>query len=138
MAFSTPCFTHAVPFRKGDPVGSRWIDNEPLFIDWSKASVDWLSTASEARWQGHTFFLSPGVCWSCSSWWVQALATHTDALTVATQVHQVTYLRLLEQARLWAFVDNFRLFGLLSLLCLPLIFLLKSAPSHAQSRTDAH
>lgn len=24
-----------VPFRKGDPDGSRWLDNEPLFIQWT-------------------------------------------------------------------------------------------------------
>jgi hypothetical protein len=53
-----------VQFRKGDPEGSRWIDNEPLYADWSKASVDWLSTAREARWQGHKMFLTSGVCWS--------------------------------------------------------------------------
>jgi hypothetical protein len=29
------------------------------------------------------------------------------------------------QAHLWAFVDNFRLFGLLALGCVPLIFLFK-------------
>ncbi|HAO77612.1 MAG TPA: hypothetical protein DCQ92_01310, partial [Verrucomicrobia subdivision 3 bacterium] len=53
-----------VPFRKGDPEGNRWIDNEPLFVDWSRASVDWLSTASEARWQGHKFFFTSGVTWT--------------------------------------------------------------------------
>jgi hypothetical protein len=53
-----------VPFRKGDPEGNRWIDNEPLFVDWSRASVDWLSTASEARWQGHKMFFTAGVTWS--------------------------------------------------------------------------
>lgn len=53
-----------VPFRKGDPQGNRWIDNEPLFVDWSRASVDWLSTASEARWQGHKFFFTSGVTWT--------------------------------------------------------------------------
>jgi hypothetical protein len=31
-----------VPFRKGDPEGNRWLDAEPLFIDWSTASVLWL------------------------------------------------------------------------------------------------
>lgn len=53
-----------VPFRKGDPHGNRWIDNEPLFIDWSSNSVDWLSTASEARWQGHQFFFKDGITWT--------------------------------------------------------------------------
>jgi hypothetical protein len=53
-----------VPFRKGDPEGNRWIDNEALFVDWSRASVDWLSTVPEARWQGHKMFLTAGVTWS--------------------------------------------------------------------------
>lgn len=53
-----------VPFRKGDPEGNRWLDNEPLYIDWSRASVDWLSTASEARWQGHRYFFTPGITWT--------------------------------------------------------------------------
>jgi hypothetical protein len=53
-----------VPFRKGDPEGNRWVDNEPLFIDWSSSSVNWLSTASQARWQGHSYFLTSGVTWT--------------------------------------------------------------------------
>ena len=53
-----------VPFRKGDPEGNRWVDNEPLFIEWSAANVDWLSTAPEARWQGHRFFFTAGVTYT--------------------------------------------------------------------------
>jgi len=53
-----------VPFRKGDPEGNRWVDSEPLFIDWSTNSVEWLSSAIEARWQGHTFFLTQGITWT--------------------------------------------------------------------------
>jgi len=53
-----------LPFRKGDPEGSRWVDNQPLFIDWSPGSVKWLSEAPEARWQGHRFFLTAGVSWT--------------------------------------------------------------------------
>lgn len=30
------------PFRKGDPEGNRWLDNEPLFIDWLRPNVVWL------------------------------------------------------------------------------------------------
>jgi hypothetical protein len=30
-----------VPFRKGDPEGNKWIDSEPLFINWSKENVEW-------------------------------------------------------------------------------------------------
>ncbi|MBI4028517.1 MAG: Eco57I restriction-modification methylase domain-containing protein [Verrucomicrobia bacterium] len=53
-----------VPFRKGDPEGSRWIDNEPLYCDWSSNAVDWLSSSPLARWQGHKFFLTAGVTWT--------------------------------------------------------------------------
>ncbi|HZL77619.1 MAG TPA: hypothetical protein VFC17_02115 [Candidatus Limnocylindrales bacterium] len=30
-----------VPFRKGDPEGNRWIDNEKLFIHWSHENAVW-------------------------------------------------------------------------------------------------
>ena len=53
-----------VPFRKGDPTGNRWLDNEPLFIEWSAANVRWLSEAPEARWQGQKFFFTSGVTWT--------------------------------------------------------------------------
>jgi hypothetical protein len=53
-----------VPFRKGDPDGNRWIDNTPLYVDWSRAAVDWLSSSPKARWQGHSFFLTAGVTWT--------------------------------------------------------------------------
>ena len=53
-----------VSFRKGDPEGNRWVDNEPLFVQWSSACVDWLSTAAEARWQGHRYFFRPGLTYN--------------------------------------------------------------------------
>ena len=53
-----------VAFRKGDPEGSRWIDNEPLYCEWTTTAVDWLSSSPLARWQGHKFFLKAGVTWS--------------------------------------------------------------------------
>lgn len=53
-----------MPFRKGDPQGNRWIDNEPLFVNWSRDSVNWLSEAPEARWQGHKFFFTGGITWT--------------------------------------------------------------------------
>jgi len=31
-----------VPFRKGDPEGNKWTDNEPIYINWSKDNVSWL------------------------------------------------------------------------------------------------
>jgi hypothetical protein len=53
-----------VAFRKGDPEGSRWLDNEPLYCEWTETAVDWLSSNPLARWQGHKFFLTAGVTWS--------------------------------------------------------------------------
>ncbi|MEI6278288.1 MAG: hypothetical protein WCQ16_02750 [Verrucomicrobiae bacterium] len=53
-----------VAFRKGDPEGSRWVDNEPLYCEWTAAAVDWLSSSPLARWQGHKFFLTAGVTWT--------------------------------------------------------------------------
>jgi hypothetical protein len=53
-----------VPFRKGDPEGNRWLDDEPLFIDWSAASVAYLCSSPKARWQGHEYFFLPGVSWT--------------------------------------------------------------------------
>jgi hypothetical protein len=53
-----------VPFRKGDPEGNRWLDNEPLFINWSSQSVTWLQTSPEARWQGQEYFFRTGISWT--------------------------------------------------------------------------
>ena len=53
-----------VAFRKGDPSGNRWVDDEPLFVNWSTNSVDWLSTSPLARWQGHKMFFTGGVTYT--------------------------------------------------------------------------
>jgi len=53
-----------VPFRKGDPEGNKWTDNAPLFINWSKENVEYMSRAPEARWQGTTFFFMEGVTYT--------------------------------------------------------------------------
>jgi hypothetical protein len=68
-----------VPFRKGDPEGNRWLDNEPLFIDWSAESVGWLSKAPSARWQGHFLFFTPGVTWTAVANHVAMKARYQDA-----------------------------------------------------------
>jgi len=67
-----------VPFRKGDPEGNRWADNEPLFVDWSAQSVDALSSAPESRWQGHRFFFTPGVTWTAVANHVAVKARYQD------------------------------------------------------------
>ncbi len=68
-----------------------------------------------------------------------AFVTHTDPVTASLQSYQATYTRVLQQAKLWAFVDNFRLFGVLTLACLPFIFLMKRIPrSPSKPPVDAH
>jgi DHA2 family multidrug resistance protein len=55
----------------------------------------------------------------------RVLAQHTDVVTAKAQAYSVLYSTLDHQAHLWAFVDNFRMFGLLALGGIPLIFLFK-------------
>ena len=67
-----------------------------------------------------------------------ALLPHSDPVTAARQAYQLVYGRLIQQANLWAFVDNFRLFGVLCLACLPLILLLKRLPHGPKPRRTSH
>ena len=53
------------------------------------------------------------------------LARHGDPVRATSQAYSLIYNTLDHQAHLWAFVDNFRLFGLLALGGVPLIFLFK-------------
>jgi DHA2 family multidrug resistance protein len=53
------------------------------------------------------------------------LARHGDPVTAAHQAEALIYGQLNQQAHLWAFVDTFRIFGLIVLCCIPLIFLFK-------------
>jgi DHA2 family multidrug resistance protein len=53
------------------------------------------------------------------------LAQHTDPVTATRQAYNAVYSLLDQQAHLWAFMDNFYLFGLLALAGIPLIFLFK-------------
>jgi len=53
------------------------------------------------------------------------LSRHTDAVTATRQAYNAVYSLLDQQAHLWAFVDNFFLFGVLALGGIPLIFFFK-------------
>jgi DHA2 family multidrug resistance protein len=53
------------------------------------------------------------------------LMHHTDVVTASRQAYSGLYSLLDAQAHLWAFVDNFFLFGLLALAGLPMILLFK-------------
>ena len=54
-----------------------------------------------------------------------ALAAHADPVTAHLQAQQLIYGQLVQQASLWSFVEDFRLFGLFCLVCLPLVLLFK-------------
>jgi len=64
--------------------------------------------------------------------YMERLAAATRALTpqsgpvlAQAQAHGLIYNTMLGQSSLWAFVENFRIFGFLCLLCLPLVLLFK-------------
>ncbi|MGH7940622.1 MAG: DHA2 family efflux MFS transporter permease subunit [Limisphaerales bacterium] len=66
-----------------------------------------------------------------------ALARQTDPVTATGQAYSLLYQTLDSQAHLWAFVDNFRLFCLLALGCVPLVFLFKRV-SRPPASAGAH
>jgi DHA2 family multidrug resistance protein len=53
------------------------------------------------------------------------LSHHTDPVTATQQAYGTVYSQLDQQAHLWAFVDNFFVFGVLALCGIPLVFLFK-------------
>src|SRR5439155_7548517 len=76
---------------------------------------------------------------------VERLAAATAALTpqsgpVEAQSQAVSgiYNQLLQQSSLWAFVENFRLFGIFCLLCLPLVLLFKKVKARKGPGQMAH
>ena len=54
-----------------------------------------------------------------------ALTPDSGPVLAQSQAQQLLYNSVLDQARLWAFVEDFRLFGLLCLICLPLVLIFK-------------
>ena len=68
----------------------------------------------------------------------QALLPHTDPVTATTQAYAAVYGILDQQSHLWAFVDNFYLFGLLALAGLPMLLLLQKVKRPAAKPPAAH
>ncbi len=63
----------------------------------------------------------------------KALASQSGPVLAEMQAQGLIYNTLLNQASLWAFVENFRLFGLFCICCLPLVFLFKKAKHGANA-----
>jgi len=66
------------------------------------------------------------------------LAQHTDPATATHQAYAAVYAVLDQQAHLWAYVDNFFMFGVLAVITLPLIFLFKRVTQPAKLPTGTH
>ena len=66
------------------------------------------------------------------------LGAHTDPVTATRQAYNAVYSLLDQQAHLWAFVDNFYLFGLLALAGIPLIFLFRRVTYAKKAAAAAH
>jgi DHA2 family multidrug resistance protein len=66
------------------------------------------------------------------------LAVYSDPFTASAQTWHLLYGTLNQQSRLWAFVDNFRMFGLICLACVPLVFLFKKIGPQPKRRVDVH
>jgi DHA2 family multidrug resistance protein len=66
------------------------------------------------------------------------LGHQTDPATATMQAYSAVYSLLDQQAHLWAFVDNFYLFGLLALAGIPLVFLFKRIKTVQKPAVAAH
>ena len=66
------------------------------------------------------------------------LARHSDPVTATHQAYALIYNILNQQAHLWAFVDTFRVLGLMVLCCIPLIFLFKRIKQPAIRVAEVH
>jgi DHA2 family multidrug resistance protein len=66
------------------------------------------------------------------------LGHHADPVTATRQAYSAVYSLLDQQAHLWAFVDNFYLFGLLALAGIPLVFVFKRIQTIKKPVTAAH
>jgi DHA2 family multidrug resistance protein len=67
-----------------------------------------------------------------------AFARQADPVTATSQAYSTLYQTLDAQAHLWAFVDNFRLFCLMALCCIPLAFLFKKVQRPTAAKAPAH
>ena len=74
-----------VPFRKGDPDGSRWLDNEPLFIQWTQDDVAFLfgnsgkSAPNMPVMRNAHLYMTPGITWSAVGNHVSVKARYQEA-----------------------------------------------------------
>lgn len=56
-----------------------------------------------------------------------ALAQQMHLSAAETKANYLAYAQLIQQSNLWAFMDAFRIFGIIALICIPIVFLLDKA-----------
>jgi hypothetical protein len=106
-----------VPFRKGDPEGSRWIDNEPLYIEWTEWVADWMFTNSGRREpnmpviRNANLYLTPGVTWSLHANHVPAKCRYQEACVFDSSSSRLTPIISLLSARAFVAIANSDVFS---------------------------
>lgn len=60
-----------------------------------------------------------------------ALAKYSHVSLAQVQANYLMYVELLKQSSLWAFMDAFRIFGLICFLIIPILFFMKPAKAHS-------
>ncbi len=65
-----------------------------------------------------------------------ALAKYSHVSVASTKANYLMYVELLKQSSLWAFMDAFRIFGLVCFLIIPILFFMKPAKSVAKENED--
>jgi MFS transporter, DHA2 family, multidrug resistance protein len=55
----------------------------------------------------------------------RVLAAHSDPVTAMNRARKLIELSTMQQAQLWAYVDDFRYLALLCFVCIPIAFLMK-------------
>jgi hypothetical protein len=106
-----------VPFRKGDPEGSRWIDNEPLYIEWTEWVADWMFNNSGRREpnmpvvRNAGLYLTPGVTWSLHANHVSAKCRYQEACVFDSSSSRLTPIIPLLSARAFVAIANSDVFS---------------------------
>jgi len=62
-----------------------------------------------------------------------ALSKYSHVSLAQTQANYLMYMDLLKQSSLWAFMDAFRIFGLICFLIIPILFFMKPAKAHSDN-----
>ncbi len=126
-----PLTTSAVAYLRQDQMGNATGLYNLMRNLGGSFGIAFVSTMIDRGAQKHQAFLVAHVtpydpaCAQTLATAQAALAAHATTATAAIQAQQVLYTRVLQQARLWAFVDNFVLFGVVALACIPLVFRFK-------------